>query len=258
MSTGFRKVPSPMTMRNCRRACLISLPALAVATAACSKDPTSLVSPPDQIAFTTGQIHSVDSTGQVIEQANPSDATLKSLIDSTLLVLTSGVVAKRLDVATSLTSAPLYFVGVHRVVTHASGGSFSTWNLTGLDDPSHLTNIIEVSGFAQSGTPTAPTSVSGTVGDGTGIVNGLFLSVGSGGSVTEWFASTGSVSFSSGVAGTPCPNFTPTPNVTCALETMRVHFTISSPPALPPGTRQDASIATDVDVPTMLLTYSTP
>jgi hypothetical protein len=156
-----------------------------------------------------------------------------------------------LDVTTNLTSAPLYFVGIHRVVTHASGGSFSTWNLTGIDDPSHLTSLIEVSGFAQSTTATAPTSVSGTIGDGTGIVNGLLLSVASGGSVTEWFGSSGSVSFSSTGSTTACPNFsTATPNLTCTLETMHVHFTVNA------SNGHQASITSDVDVPAMRLTYT--
>jgi hypothetical protein len=245
-------------MRNLRPTSLVLLSALSIVAVACSKDATAPTAPPDQIELTTGQIHSLDSTGHVIEQANVSDATLRALIDSTLLVLTSGVVAKRVDVATNLTSAPLYFVGVHRVVNYAGGGSFSTWNLTGLDDPSRLTSLIEVSGFAQSTTAAAPTSVSGTVGDGKGLVNGLFLSVGSGGAVTEWFASTGTVSFSSQNKTVACPNFTPAPNLTCALETMTVRFTISSPPALPPGTSRQASVSTDVDVPTMRLTYTAP
>ena len=245
-------------MRNPHPGFLIPLCALSIVAASCGKDVTSPAAPPDQIQLTVGQVHSLDSTGQVIEQANVSDATLRALVDSTLLVLTSGVVAKRVDITTNLTSAPLYFVGVHRVVTHTSGGSFSTWNLTGLDDPSHLTSLIEVSGFAQSGTSSAPSSVSGTVGDGTGIVNGLFLAVGGAGSVTEWFASTGTVSISSGSAGAACPNFTPTANMTCALETLHVHFTISSPPVLPPGTSRQASVLADVDIPAMRLTYTTP
>src|SRR5206468_7433777 len=103
-------------MRNFRPTSLILLCTLG---AACSKDATAPTAPPDQIELTTGQIHSLDSTGHVIEQANVSDATLRALIDSTLLVLTSGVVAKRVDVATNLTAAPLYFVGVHRVVNYA-------------------------------------------------------------------------------------------------------------------------------------------
>jgi len=242
-------------MRNFRPACLTPLCVLGLAVGACSKDSTSPLPPPDQIEFTTGQIHSLDSTGQVIKQANVSDATLKALVDSTLQVFTAGVVAKRLDVATNLTSAPLYFVGIHRVVNHASGGSFATWNLTGIDDPSHLTNLLEVSGFAQSSTTTAPSSVSGTVGDGTGVVNGLLLSVAAGGSVTEWFASAGSVSFTPSATGSACPNFTPTANLTCTLETIRVHFTITAP-ATAGGSGRQASVATDVDVPAMRLTYT--
>jgi hypothetical protein len=241
-------------MRNLRSAFLVPVLALSVALGACGGDSTSPLPPADQIELSTGQIHSLDSTGQVIEQANASNATLRALVDSTLLVFTSGIVAKRLDVTTNLTSAPLYFVGIHRVVTRSTGGSFSTWTVVGMDDPSHLTSLIEVSGFAQSGTATAPTSLSGTIGDGS--VNGLLLSVGAAGAVTEWFASTGPVSFSSGTTGAACPNFTATANLTCSLETLRVHFTINAPAAAPGGSGRQGSVAADVDVPTMRLTYT--
>jgi hypothetical protein len=243
-------------MRNPRPAFLVPALALSLALGACGGDSTSPIPPADQIEFSTGQIHSLDSTGHVIEQANASNATLKSLVDSTLLIFTSGVVAKRLDVTTNLTSAPLYFVGVHRVVTRTSGSSFSTWNVVGMDDPSHLTSITEVSGFAESSTSTAPTSVSATIGDGSGSVNGLLLSVGAAGAVTEWFASAGSVSFSAGTTGGACPNFTATANLTCSLETIRVHFAISAPAATQGGSGRQASVATDVDVPTMRLSYT--
>ena len=221
--------------------------------AACSQtDPITPAPPSDQIEFTAGQINSLDSTGRVMEHNNSSDPTVKALVDSTLLVLTTGVVAKRLNVTTDLTSAPLYFVGVHRVYTEAA--SFATWTLVGMDDPSHLTSIIEVGGFAQSSTGPAPTSVSGSVSD---VVNGLLLSVGAGGSVTEWFASSGSVSLSSGAAATPCPNFPTTPNVTCTLETMHVNFSIVAPGPSSGGSGRQASVP-DVDVPAMRLTYVVP
>ena len=48
-----------------------------------------------------------------------------------------------------------------------------------MDDPEALVNLVEVSGFAQSGTATAPASVSGPI--GTGAVNALFLKVAQGG-----------------------------------------------------------------------------
>ena len=211
--------------------------------------------PPDQLELTTAQVQSLDSTGRIIEQANPSDATLKSLVDSTLLVLTSGVVAKRIDVATDLATDPLYFVAVHRVYARPTGGSFSTWNLVGMNDPSHLTNLVETSGFAQSASATAPDSVSGTIGDGTGIVNGLLLSVGAGGSVTEWFASSGTASFVSGAAGGVCQNFPTSPNVTCALETVRVHFSGNATSGTGGAGARHAAVAADVDVPGLRLTY---
>ena len=220
-----------------------------LALGACSqRHPTTPTPPADQIEFTPGQINSLDSTGRVMEQNNSSDGTVKALVDSTLLVLTSGIVAKRLDVTTDLTSAPLYFVGVHRVYTGAA--SFSTWTIVGMDDPSHLTSIVEVGGFAPSNTE----SLSGTVSD---VVNGLLLSVGTGGSVTEWFASSGSVSLSSSATPTRCPTFPATPNVTCTLEMTHVRFSIAGSSASSGSGRRQASVP-DVDVPAMRLTYAIP
>ena len=224
------------------------------AVAACSdSEPTQPQNTPDVLQLTTKDVTSLDSTGRVINQANPTNGTLKSLVDSTLLVLTAGVEAKRLDVTTNLTTKPLYFVGVHRAVTRGTS-SFSTWTLVGMDDPAKLTSIVEVSGFAQNNTATPPASISGTIGDNTGVVNGLLLSVGDGGAVTQWNGASGTVSFSSTPGTTACPNFPASGNITCTLETMRVRFTVNAPNATA-GARS-ASIATDVDVPTMRLTYT--
>jgi hypothetical protein len=228
-----------------------SLIVLAFVAACSSSDPTNPGPAPDALTLTTKQIGALDSTGQAITQANPGNATLESLVDSTLLILTAGVEAKRLDVTTNLTTKPMYFVGVHRAVTR-TGSSFSTWTLVGMDDPGKLTSLIEVAGFAQSASATAPTSVSGTIGDGTGIVNGTLIAVGSAGAVTEWRASSGTVSFSSTASSTACPNFPAAGNITCTLETMRVRFTMSATN----GTARSASVTTEVDVPAMRLAYA--
>src|SRR5689334_1116011 len=197
----------PRLIFDARSIARLSTCLIVLGSAACHNgDLTNPLPPSDQIVFTGAQINSLDSTGRALEQNNSTDGTVKALVDSTLLVLTSGIVAKRLDVTTDLTSAPLYFVGVHRVYTGAA--SFSTWTIVGMDDPSHLTSIVEVGGFS----PTNTESLSGAVSD---VVNGLLLSVGRGGSVTEWFASSGSVSLSSTALVTPCPNFPATPIITC-------------------------------------------
>lgn len=226
---------------------------VSVVLAACgSSDSTGPDTAPDVLQLTTKQVGSLDSTGQVITQANPGNATLKALVDSTLLVLTAGVQAKRLDVNTNLTTKPLYFVGVHRTATGVNG-SFSTWTLVGMDDPAKLTSLVEVSGFAASATGTAPTSLSGTIGDGAGVVNGMLLAVATGGAVTEWRATTGSASFSSDAPGAACPNFTPTANITCKLETMHVHFTLNAPNGTGGASARQAGVGVDVDVPAMRL-----
>jgi hypothetical protein len=239
----------------------LALPCVVSALAACGgNDATAPDTASDVLQLTTKQVGALDSTGQVITQANPGNATLKSLVDSTLLVLTAGVQAKRLDINTDLTIKPLYFVGIHRAISGVNG-SFSTWTLVGMDDPSKLASLVEVSGFAASGTGASatgapPTSVSGTIGDGGGIVNGLLLAVGTGGAVTEWRAATGTASFVSDAPGAACPNFTPSANVTCKLETMHVHFTMNAPSGSGGAGARHAAVGVDVDVPAMRLTYT--
>ena len=227
--------------------------ALVVLAACGGDDPTEPEDVPDALQLTPKQVGALDSTGNVITQANPGNASLKSLVDSTLLVLTAGVEARRLDVTTNLTTKPLYFVGVHRAVTRGNS-SFSTWTIVGMDDPEKLTSLIEVAGFAQANTATPPASVNGAIGDGSGIVNGTLLTVGNGGSVTEWRANAGTVSFASTPSTTACPNFAPTGNIVCTLETMRVRFSMNAPSGS--NGARSASVATEVDVPAMRLTYT--
>jgi hypothetical protein len=231
--------------------------AVAIALAACGgTDTTAPAGVPESFQLTGAQVGSLDSSAHTILQANPGNSELESLVDSTLLVFTAGVQAQHIAATTDLTSAPLYFVGIHRVVNQSANGSYSTWAVVGLDDPAHLSNILEVSGFAQSSSATAPTSVNAAI--GSGLVNALMLQVGSGGAVTEWRMNAGSASFISDPAGAPCPNFTPTPRVTCAMETMHVHFTVSAANGSNGAAARQASIPADVAVPTMRLTITPP
>lgn len=241
-----------------RRAVLVLLGTITSGAAACSAGSEAGTNPTptaDTIELTSGQVASLDSSAQQIARANPGNPDLQSLVDSTLMVFTAGIQARRVTVATNLTTGPLYLVGIHRAVSRAQG-SFSTWTLVALDDPSRLANLIEVSGFAQSTGSSAPIAVSGTVGDGTGIVNALLLQVGTAGTVTAWRASSGTVSFSSDAPGAACPNFTTTSVVRCALETMHVRFTVSAPSGTNGASSRQATVATDVDVPAMRLTYT--
>jgi hypothetical protein len=229
---------------------------VSLVVAACSgADGIGPTTVPDQLQLTAAQVRSLDSTGQVIVQANPGNANLKALADSALAVLTTGIEAKHVDITTNLTTAPLYLVGIHRA-TARSTGSWSTWTLVAIDDPSRLANLVEVSGFAQNTSATAPASVSGTIGDGTGIVNATLLQVGAGGAVTEWRASTGTVSFSSDAPGASCSGFTPTAHITCALETMHVRFTASAAGGSGGASARQATLSTDAAVPAMRLTYT--
>jgi hypothetical protein len=223
----------------------------------CGSDTTGPTDTSDTMVLTASLVRSLDSAAQVMVLANPGNADLKALVDSTLLVLTAGAQAKRLDVATNLTTTPLFFVGVHRAVSRSTG-SYSTWTLVGFDDPGHLTSLVEVSGFAQTSGSTPPSSVSGTIGDGLGIVNSQLLQVASGGAVTQWRAGTGSASFSSDAPGSSCPGFTPVAAVpvTCGLETMHVHFSANATGGSNGAGARQAAVTTDVGVPTMRLTYT--
>jgi len=223
----------------------------------CSSDPETMHTPPsgDSFVFTPGQVSALDSSGQAVVTSNPGNGTLKSLLDSTFQVLTAGVTAKRIAVNTDLTAAPLYFVGIHRVIERASG-SFSTWTVVGMDDPEALVNLIEVSGFAENATTTAPASLDGTI--GTGAVNALFLKVASGGVVTQWNANTGTISFSSDAPTVACPVPNPAANTTCTIETMHVHFDVTAASGSGGAAARHATVASDVDVPTMRLTYTGP
>lgn len=239
-----------------RRFSALTFVSLLAAAVACGSDTTSSPrsSTPSTLELTPAVLRSLDSAGQAIEQANPTDPNLKALVDSSLLALNAGLQAKRLDVSTDLTASPLFFVVIHRTFV-GSANAFSTWTLIGFDDPAHLTTLVEVSGFAP-GSGSAPSSVSGTIGDGSGIANSLLLRVGAGGSVTEWMANTGSASFVSDPAGGACPGFAATSVVSCALETDHVHFTAHASNGSGGAGSSQASVATDVEVPAMRLNFT--
>lgn len=239
-----------------RLARITALSCAAATFIGCGGDSTSPTTPPDTLLLSGDVLKSLDSSAHAVEQANPGNADLQALVDSSLLALNAGITAKRLDVSTDLTNAPLYFVGVHRAINQSSGGAFSTWTLVGFDDPKHLTTLVEVSGFAQAGSGGAPSSVTATIGDGTGIVNGRFFHVGDDGSVIEWIPTAGSASFASDAPAGACPGFTPTSTITCALETLHTHFAATAPSGSGGAGARQASVATDVGVPAMRLTYT--
>jgi hypothetical protein len=233
---------------------VVALAGLGLVAACSDKKTTEPTDTPAFFNLSAAQVQAIDSIGEVVVTANPAIPDIQSLMDSTLGVLTAGIEARRVDVTTNLTTAPLYFVGIHRVIERASG-SFSTWNIVGMDDPATLANLIQVSGFASSTSTTAPSSVSGTIGDGTGAVNGVLWQIATGGVVSRWSASSGTVSFSSGAAGAACPGFVATAVLTCSIETMQVRFNMTG--ASGSATRQ-ASVSTDVAIPTMRVTYTGP
>jgi hypothetical protein len=224
-----------------------------IAAAACT-DSTGPNPPSGEIALTAEQVSALDSAVTAAVDSNPSDPNLVALRDSALGVLAAGVKAKQLDVSTDLTTAPLYFVGIHRAYTITGGSAFSTWTVVGFDDPSHVSILIDLGGFAQGGA-TPPDSASGPIG-GAGVGNARFFQLGAGGTLTSWIVSSGTESFvSDSMPGTACPGFTPIPNVTCTVETMHVHFDVSAAGGTNGAGARHATVSTDVDVPTMRLNY---
>ncbi|MEO5568550.1 MAG: hypothetical protein ABIR92_08660 [Gemmatimonadaceae bacterium] len=224
--------------------------------ASCSESPTVPTPTGEQITLSQAQIDAMGSRAQAIADNNPGNSSLRSFIDSTLQALQAGVQMKRLDVTTNLTEKPLYFVGIHRLVNRASGGSFSTWTLVGFEDPAAFANVVQTSGFAQSSGGTAPTAVSGTIGDGTGIVNGQLLQVAANGSVATFNYSSGTASFRSDAPSGACPLTNPAPATTCSIETMHVRFNVSATQSPTGSLMRNASITGEMAVPAMRLTYT--
>lgn len=200
---------------------------IAASLAALGCESSTTISPDlgDAFVLTAAQKQSLDSTGGVIVAANPGDATLQSLVDSTLEVLSVGIEARRLNVVTNFTTKPLYFVAIHRARAAASG-SWSTWTVVGFDDPSHLTVLVEIGGFDENNSSVPPANLSAAI--GSGLVNGRMLEVAQGGAVTMYTAESGTASFESGAPGSACPNFTNTATVACVLEELTTHFDMTA------------------------------
>jgi hypothetical protein len=241
------------------RASLASFALVSAASAAgCGSSDTpvtGLISSDDKI-LTTALIKSLDSAGQAIAQANPTNRSIQTLVDSTLTILMAGISSHRIDVSTDLTTNPLFFVGVHRVYNRSGVPASATWNIVGMDDPSKLGNMIEFGGFAQGTGGIAPESLTGTIGDGSGVVNGELIQVAGSGASTIWSASSGSVSIVTDPGTTPCTGFTGVGKVTCTLETVRVQFTLTSTGAVGATGGRHAATTTIAMIPTMRLTYS--
>jgi hypothetical protein len=225
---------------------------------ACGNDAQSSTEPPsgDQFTLSSAQFNAMVDRGEALADDNPGNASLRSFVDSTLQALQAGVEMKRLDVVTNLTDKPLYFIGIHRVSNQANGSSFSTWTLIGFEDPANFTSVVQTSGFAQSSTGTAPSSVSGPIGDGSGIINGQLLLIGANGTVSTFNYSSGSASFRSDAQGAQCPKINPSPATVCTIETMHVTFTVSATQSPTGSLMKQASVTTEVSVPAMRLTYT--
>ena len=115
-------------------------------------------------------------------------------------------------------------------------------------------SVVQTSGFAESTGGTAPSSVSGAI--GSGYANGQLLVINADGSVATFNYSSGSVSFRSDAPSGSCPRTNPSPATVCTLETMHVTFTLSATQSATGSLERHASIATEMSVPAMRLTYT--
>ena len=68
----------------------VAFTVIALAIGCTSEAANPVHTPPtgDSFRFTSAQVSSLDSTGQTVVAANPGNSSLRSLLDSTLLVLT--------------------------------------------------------------------------------------------------------------------------------------------------------------------------
>lgn len=242
--------------RSARSSRLTTIAALTL-LAACASDVTGPTGPSGVVQLTAAQVNSLDSAVNVAADNNPGNEDVRTLADSALDVLAAGVQARRIDINTDVTTAPLMFVGIHRAYTIAGSVPFSTWTVVGFDDPSHVSTLIDLGGYAPGGS-TPPNAASGAIG-GSGVGNARFFHLASGGAVTDWIVSSGNESFVSDsiTPGGPCPGFKPIAHVSCTTETMHVHFDVQAAGSTDgsQGARH-ASALTDVDVPTMRLNYN--
>jgi hypothetical protein len=232
------------------------LAGLACLCIGCNDDPLSPPPTGEQFTLSQAQFDAMVGRGDAVADANPGNTSLRSFVDSTLQALQAGVQMQHLDVTTNLTDQPLYFIGIHRVVNQSNGTSFSTWTLIGFEDPANFKSVVQTSGFAQSSSGAAPSSVSGTIGDGTGTINGQLLLINANGTVATFNYSSGSASFRSDAPSASCPKTNPAPATVCTLETMHVKFTVSATQAATGSLERHASIAGEMAVPAMRLTYT--
>src|ERR1700712_1553603 len=74
---------------------------------------------PGTTQFSAAQVTSLDSTAQIIRNANATNPNVTSLVDSVLKVFTAGIDARLTSATTDLTPPPTTWVGIHRVVNKA-------------------------------------------------------------------------------------------------------------------------------------------
>lgn len=195
---------------------------LVAVLASCSSDSTS-PGGGNKIVLTAVQADRLASRiGQVVVAA----PELGWLTDSVNVVLGAGAEASAVSVATTLTSAQFYAVGLERRFV-GSGNSFTTLTFIAFDNPDNPTNFIFVNGYAPSATTVPPESVSG---DFTAAVNqelsGYAFHL-SGNQVTTWHSSAGSATLASAGTNGACAHFQAA-GVQCTDASLSASFTMDA------------------------------
>lgn len=195
---------------------------VAAILASCSSDSTAPRGG-NKILLTAAQ---ADLLASRIGQVVPAAPELAWLTDSINVVLGAGAEATAVSVATTLTSAPFYAVGLERRLV-GSGNSFTTLTFIAFDNPDNPTNFIFVNGYAPSTTTVPPESVSG---DFTAAVNqelsGYAFHL-SGSQVTTWHSFAGSATLASAGTNGACAHFQG-PGVQCNDASLRASFTMDA------------------------------
>lgn len=154
-----------------------------LATLGCSKDPSGPTA--EVISLTAAQAAGV--VNQVAAFAS-DDPLLAALADTIGVVVNAGAEARRIQVTTDLGSDTYYALSLHRTIA-AGASTSSTFHVIAFDDPSNPRRFIILGGWKSP----SSSSVSGPIGaGGTSSLTAHLFSV-SGGALSSWHASAGSV-----------------------------------------------------------------
>lgn len=190
--------------------------AFAFTLSACSNDP---------IAPTTGEVITLTAAQAAalvakVESFGEEDASLAALSDTIDVVIKAGAQARQIDVTTDIGAGPYWAVALQM-----HGGTSTSFHVIAFNEPTNPTRFI-ILGGASLGSAQPVNSNSGNIGtDGNTSRTGHLYSV-SGGQLSAWHVSGGTLSFTANSTSTSCPGFTG-PG-TCVALTMDAAFNFTT------------------------------